>query len=343
MVYEEWLRSFKRDRIKPVYIIAAQEYFLTRRVVERIKDALWGEVGGETNYRRLDGGEAELVELLEAVNTAPFLGGRRLVVLDDADAFTKRLSPKEGEALLNYLASPNPTTTLLMVFDATDRKEWKDKYLKWTRGIKGTGDFVDCRRIYESQIPGWVRDLARDMGIKLSREALEYLGTHLGTDIQSIYTELEKLQIHAHSGSPLSLEQVQGVVGDRRQGDIFSFQHYLGEGDVAAALQMLDKLLTEGEEGPRLISSIFSYFKRLLQVKELDGLGEATQGNLAKITRTTYGRANDRFLEASRRFSKESLLRVFPRLLQADVEMKTGGPRADEALPALVAELCERV
>lgn len=343
MDFAEWRRSFKKDKIKPLYIIAAQEYYLTRRVVESIKEALWDEVGGEANYRRLDGDEVTLVELLEEVNTAPFLGRRRLVVLDAADAFTKRLNPKEGAALRGYLASPNPSTTLLMVFDATDRKEWTDKYLKWTRGIKGAGDFVDCKRIYESQIPGWVRDLARDLDIKLSKEALEYLGTILGTDIQSIYTELEKLQIHAQSGSPLSLEQVQGVVGDRRQGDIFEFQHCLGEGDVAAALQMLDKLLTGGEEGPRLISSIFYYFKVLLQIKELDERGEATQDNLAKITRTTYGRANERFLKASRRFSREELFKVFPGLLHADVEMKTGGPRADEALPALVADLCERV
>ena len=102
---------------------------------------------------------------------------------------------------------------------------------------------------------------------------------------------------------------------------------------------MLDKLLAEGEEGHRLLNRMFYYFKQLMLIKELDGRGQASPGNVSKITRNRHGKM---FIEESRRFSEEALLSVFPRLLQADIELKTGGPRADDLLPPLVAELCRR-
>jgi DNA polymerase-3 subunit delta len=338
--FDEWLKSFRADYMKPIYIIAAQEYFLTRRVVERIKEALWGEIQGETNYQRLDGAEVALAELLEAVNTIPFFGSRRLIILDSAHAFVDRLGNKERESLRGYLASPSPTTTLVMVFDATDRRKWTDKYRKWAGEIKGQGDFIDCKVIYENQVPEWVRRIAEHMGLRLNQEILDYLSVYMSTDIQSIYSELEKLAVHAASDRTLTLENVQEIVGDRRQGDIFTFQHHLGKGDTAAALQMLDKLLGEGEEGHKLLNRMYYYFKQLMLIKELDGRGQATPGSVSKITRNRYGKTNQRFIEESRRFSEEELLNVFPRLLEADIELKTGGPRADDLLPPLVAELC---
>ncbi len=342
MDFDEWLKSYKTDNIKPLYIIAAQEYFLTRRVVERIKKALWDEIQGETNYKRLDGVEVGPAELLEAVNTIPFFGSRRLIVLDSACAFTDRLGAKERESMRSYLSSPNPTTTLVMVFDAADRRKWADKYRKWTGYIKGQGDFIDCKVIYENQVPRWVRRIAGQMDMRLNQEILDYLSLHLGTDIQTIYTELEKLAVRAASDPAITLEDVQAIVGDRRQSDIFAFQHLLGEGDTAAALQMLDKLLAEGEEGHRLLNRMFYYFKQLMLIKELDGRGQASPENVSKITRNKNRKINQMFIEESRRFSEAALLSVFPRLLQADIELKTGGPRADDLLPPLVAELCGR-
>lgn len=342
MDFDEWLRSFKADKVKPLYVIAAQDYFLTRRVVERIKEAMRGDTDGETNYQRLDGTEVELVELMEAVNTIPFFGSRRLVLLDGAGELTARLGPTEEEALRKYLASPTPTTTLVMLFDATDRKKWRDKYAKWAREIKDQGHFVDCKSIYENQIPGWVKRIASYKGIELSSEAVEYLSGHMSTDIQSIYSELEKLEVHAVKGRTLTLEDVQHLVGDRRQSDIFAFQHHLGKGEVADALLMLDKLLMEGEEGPRVLNRMFHYFRQLLLIKELDERGEASPAAVSKITNNRSAKINQGFIEESRRFSKDELLNIFPRLLQTDTEMKTGGPKAEEALPPLVAELCGR-
>ncbi len=342
MTYDEWERAFKADKIKPVYIIASQEYFFARQVVQKIKEALREQTEDDTNYQRLEGAETEFTELIEAVNTVPFFGSRRLVVLESADSFVSRLNKTEQEALRNYLGSPNPSTAFMMIFDTTDQKEWRDKHLKWTKEIKGTGDFLDCRKIYENQIPRWVKRIADRIGLKLNGKAMEYVCHYMGTDVQSIYSELNKLKVSAGKKPCLTLEDVQAVVGDRRQSDIFAFQHSLGEGDTGAALEMLSKLLAEGEEWPRVLSRMFYYFKQLLLIKELDERGQAKPGNITRITRNRNGRINQKFLLASRRFSRDELLGVFPRLLQADIDMKTGGPKAENVLPPLVAELCNR-
>jgi DNA polymerase-3 subunit delta len=338
--FDAWLRSFKPDGIKTLYVIAAQEYFLTRRVVERIKEALRDDIQGDTNYQRLDGAELALPELLEAVNTIPFFGSRRLVVLEEAARFVDRLGKKEAQTLLDYLSSPCATATLVMIFDATDRRRWRDRYSRWAKSIKGHGDFVECKPVYEEQIPGWVRRMAGYRGIKLDAEAVEYLSWRLGADLQTIYSELEKLEIYAQGGRTLTLKDIQDLVGDRRQSDIFVFQHHLGGGDLAAALLMLDKLLSEGEEGIAILNRMFYYFKQLLRIKELDERGEASSGTVARITNNRSEKINRQFIEESRRFSKGELLGVFPRLLEADRLMKTGGGREHDILPALVAELC---
>ena len=340
MNYNDWSRAFDTGAVKTVYLIAAQEYFLTRRVAERVKEALWDDIQGETNYQRLDGAELGLSELMEAVNTLPFFGSRRLVVLEEAAGFTDKLGTKEAKVLLEYLARPCDTTTLVMIFDATDRRKWSKKYSKWAKSIKEQGDFVECKPVYENQIPGWIKRIANSMEIKLGGETLEYLSRRLGTDLQTIYSEMEKLKLHSGGERTLSLEEVQDLVGDRRQSNIFAFQRRLGDGDVAAALLMLDKLLSDGEEGIVILNRMYHYFKQLLFIKELDEKGEATSNTVFRITNNRLGEVNSRFIEASRRFDKGELFGVFPRLLEADKLMKTGGGRDRDILPSLVIELC---
>jgi len=230
----------------------------------------------------------------------------------------------------------------MMIFDSTDQKKWREKYLKWTKEIKGNGDFVDCRKIYKDQIPRWVKRITDRVGLKLDGNAMEYVCHYMGTDVQSIYSELDKLKVSAPKKPRLTLEDVQAVLGDRRQSDIFAFQHSLGEGDAGAALEMLNKLLSEGEEGPRILSMMLYYFKRLLLIKELDERGQAKPVNITGITKNRHWPTNQKFLLASRRFSKDEILNVFPKLLRADIDMKTGGPKAENVLPPLVAELCNQ-
>lgn len=341
MDYDEWLRSFRADKVKPVYVIASQEYFLTRRVVERVRETLWEDIAGETNYQRLDGSETSLRTLLEAVSTIPFFGSRRLVVLEGANLFVDKLKTQEREELRSYLSSPALTATLVMIFDADDRRKWSSKYSKWAKEAGDQGDFVDCKRIYENQIPAWIKRIADHKGMRLSHEVLVYLTSYLRADIQTIYGELEKLEVHAKMGRHLTLEEVRNLVGDRRRSDIFVFQHQLGGGLTAQAMLMLDRLLDEGEEGIAILNRIYTYFKQLLRIKELDEQDRATPKGITKITNNRSPKINQQFIEASRRYTREDLLNVFPRLLDADREMKTGGVKAEGILPPLVLELCK--
>ena len=78
--------SSPSSRVHPVYAVATAERLLRDNVLKDILAKLGDEMDtlGPT---RVDGAAAELAEVLDELRTLSLLGGRRVVVVNDADGF----------------------------------------------------------------------------------------------------------------------------------------------------------------------------------------------------------------------------------------------------------------
>ena len=75
-----------------VCVAFGDEAFLQRQVVVELRNAVLGDEGdGDFSLTTFDGDDANLRDVLDELSTvALFGGGKRLVVIEDADAFVTR-------------------------------------------------------------------------------------------------------------------------------------------------------------------------------------------------------------------------------------------------------------
>src|SRR6476646_9078683 len=100
----------RKGQPQPVYVLAGDEDFLKRQVVLALRQWLVGDGDDAFGYSSHSGDKAVWSAVHDELQTLPFLGGHRLVVVDGADPFVTKNRP----ALEKYVAAPSSSGVLVL-------------------------------------------------------------------------------------------------------------------------------------------------------------------------------------------------------------------------------------
>ena len=113
--------SLKHGKLDPVYFLFGEEEFLIEEALDRIVAATVDESTRSFNYDLLHGTDITTNEIIERASAYPVMADRRVVVVKDIDrTFSLRGKPDEHSPFARYLASPSPTTLLVMTAATSD-------------------------------------------------------------------------------------------------------------------------------------------------------------------------------------------------------------------------------
>ena len=315
---------------KPIYVIYGPDEFLRDHWKVEITAATLGDADRQMCLSR-HAGSAELADVLDDLRTPPFLGPRRLVIVDGADEFVA----SHRQALEQYLASPSSTGSLLLTvksFPATTRL---------AKRVNKIGLMADCRPPSARGAAGFLRDRAKARGRRFDPAAAELMIQWLGPDLARIDSELEKLALYTEGRDNVTVADVSAAVAATGGVSPWALTDSLSAGDARGALETLNKLLTQPGEEYRLLGLIGWHLRRALRGKHMQATG-AEQGQiLAAILgkNRVSGAAARSFAQLLTRRSLQQVCADFRHLLRADLAMKTG-QRPAAALQRLVVQLC---
>jgi DNA polymerase-3 subunit delta len=378
MDVDQLRRELKEEKLRPIYLLCGPETFLIEEALRDLIESLLPPEERDLGTVRLYADQAEVEEVLGEARTMPFFGRRRLVILRRIDAVEAKgweglfrasrkvaaagergeeetpdetRSTAEREArrrrLLDYLEEPNPSTHLLFVAGAVDGR------LPVVRRLREMGAVVECKPYPQEAAVRWARERAGELGCSLSREASGLLVEHIGTDLQRLTREVEKLAEHGAEGAEVTAEDVERLVVGLRERRVFELTDAIARQDVETALRGLEALLTvgEGDGRPmpplRILATLAWHVRRVWLVKDGGEMGlsdrdiyNRTVKNPVQALSTWHRRQLQELRETAGRFSEEDLDRALRRLLQADQELKGEGSGERRALETLVMDLC---
>ena len=110
-----FLERAAREKLHSVYVLHGEESFLKRRVLEAFRVRVFGPDGDDLGLSTYSGEKASFAAVHDELHTLPFLAARRLVIVENADAFVTAHRP----ALEQYVAEPAPHGILVL-----DVKSW---------------------------------------------------------------------------------------------------------------------------------------------------------------------------------------------------------------------------
>jgi DNA polymerase-3 subunit delta len=305
------------------------------------------------NIARFDGRAGLDFEALNtAVNAAPFLAPRRVMVLNHPiAAFASAPARKK---FLELLDKAQPSTTIALVEDEElKRDHW---LLKWavSRAPSGNRDHLaetgtsqaGARagvHVYNMpkrwEMPRWIEAEAKKQGGKIDPDAAARLSEMVGEDTRIAAQELTKLLTYVDFERPIRLLDVEKVSIVSAQGSVFELVDALGQNDGKKAQRVLHQLL-EDEEAFELWGMVIRQFRLLLQAREmLDEHATALEVQNALGLRDFVAQ---KVCNQAGRFSMPTLESIYHKLLEIDEGAKTSQVPLDLALDTLIVELMHK-
>ncbi|MFS8542620.1 MAG: DNA polymerase III subunit delta [Limnochordales bacterium] len=288
-----------------------EDAFARERACRLIEEALASGPGG-VDRLVLYGDETTPEAIMGAIGTGSLFGDARLVVVRGFD----RLGADGQEQLTPLLARLPAGVTVVLVATALDRRR------KGVQALIRAGRVVACDPPPRGALPQWVKQRARDLGLRLAPDAVQALLASAGPDPQTLHTELEKLATYA-GGAPVdaaTVEQVASVaIPYAAEYAVFRFADAVAEGRAQDALVILNDLLAVGHPPLALLGMMARQYRLILLV--LDAAADRRE-LAARLRLQPF--VVDRLVRQGALLGQERAAAALRRVIQADKEIKTG-------------------
>lgn len=331
-----------------IAVFYGKDEFRAREALDALRRELDVDGTLADNTERIDGAGARPDELLARCQTLPFLASRRLIVVH---GLLSRFEPERGrrrraqepplgpwQGFVDGLAAL-PETTALVFLDGELSKT--NPLLRALTDLakqleNGRGRVEEFPALRQGEVATWIRQRAQRHGLSLEARAVATLAGLIGSQLAILDSELQKLAAYAN-GETVTEEMVRSLVSSAREPSVFALADAVVEGRARDALDLLERLLVEGEPPQRLLVMIARQYRLLLQTKELLAQGARAPEISARLGMQHF--VMERLLKQAPAHTVDRLRRAYRRLLEADLSVKRGVFDDETALRLLIVEL----
>jgi DNA polymerase-3 subunit delta len=263
---------------------------------------------------------------MAAAEQLPMMSERRVVRIRDF----ARLRDADEEVLIAYLNNPSPTT--VMIFTADDL----DKRKRSTKALLDVCTVVDFSPLKDSEAKAWARSYLKSLKSVADDQVLSEIVNLIGTDVQTLANEIEKLASAAIDTGRITMELVDELIGRTRELSNFELADHLLANNRKRALETLHRLLDGGAEPLMLIGLIAGNYHRLALGKHLLARG-GREEVFRNISMPPFKR--DAYISTLQRSDSKKLARGIQLTAAADLAIKTSQATPRLQLELLVCEL----
>jgi DNA polymerase III subunit delta len=253
-----FLKANDTTSVPSVVALPGDQRFLKVACLQELARRVLGQ-DNEFGPSRFAGESTDLKAVLDELATVSMFGGRRLIVIEDADPFVTN----NRAALERYVGKPAKGGVL-----ALDVKSWP-KNTRLAKLVTASGLELDCSELKGAELLKWLTETAREAhGKSLEREAATLLSELAGPDLGLLERELAKLADYAGDRRTITPADVTTLVGGWKAETTFKMLADLRAGELGAALVELDRLLRAGEAPQRILGGVLFVYRKLAAAAE---------------------------------------------------------------------------
>jgi DNA polymerase-3 subunit delta len=298
-----------RPPLKPAYLILGDDLPKVELALRRLKARIVEQSGSDLNIDEFDAATAGGIEVVNAANTLAFLGGTRLVLAQQVQAWLKA----DKEIVAGYLRSPAPDACLALVAE----KLAPGDLLRTT--MEKHGEVLEFPAPREGQLPQWLAQEAVRAHMSLGIEEARLMIQRCGDNQSILLRELEKLQIYA-DGRPVTGDDIRLLTTATVEASIFDLLDSLALGRGSAAFSAADDLLASGERTEVLFYRILRHFQNLSRVVALRDEGMSREAIQVELKMKAF--PVRKLVEQSALLGADGIARRMAVLADTDARMK---------------------
>lgn len=316
------LAHIKNDEIRPVYLLAGDEAYLTKMYAKTLAQKALPEGLTEYNYTRFESGKTSSDEIADALFSVPFGGGVRAVQVDDID-FDKLT--QDDFAKLCELIENLPDEAVLLLCQAGTISRKKNSRPAKVADLAGTyGAAVTLAARGQADLIRFITVLCQQNGVEISPAAAKTLISCCGQDMTFLKNEAQKLCAFCESGH-ITPEDVLKLCPPALEGNVFNLAKKITAGNLGGAMGELDDLIGLGYEPLAILGAFHTNFIDTARAKAAMQSGRSQQDLIAAFPGAYKGkefRVKNAWQAAAHTGSGQ-IFAILTALAQADYQMKS--------------------
>jgi DNA polymerase III subunit delta len=305
----------------PTYFYWGEDDYQLSQAVQKLRvdidlDPLWLDF----NYAKIVAtSDQQIIDGFSQALTAPFGNGDRLTWLQDVTICQKcsELLLKELEAICQNLPSYSH-----LLFTAAQKPDGRIKSTKLLQKYASIAEFSPIAPWDTDAIATLVKQIAKQVSIKLGPDGIEMLVESVGSDQRRLKSELEKLSL-CYGDRQIGAKEVAELVIASAHNS-FQLAQAIRQRQIDRSLTILAELAAKNEPGIRLVATLSSQFRIWLWIKVMQEAGERDDKVVAEAAEIGNPKRLHFLKQEVKNWSGKQLAEVMSILLALEQDLKQG-------------------
>lgn len=287
------------------------------------------------NLKYIDFQKDSFQDLKEILQSTPMLAEKKLIILQNifsSSDFVKELL-EQAEI---FLKSKD-----IILFQ--EEKEIKRTHPLF-QFLKKHGESQEFKFLEYQQLKNWVKKEFEKEKVRIDLPALHKLIDFLGNDLWQQAQEIKKLTAYKikEKNPVITTEDIELLVRPKIELDIFKTIDFLASRNKKRTLSLIHQHLEKGDPPLYLLSLINFQFRNLLLIKSKEeSLPDMRMIHTFHLSRELglHPYVIKKIIKLTKKFSLEELKKIYKKIFQVDLAIKTGKTDPETALDMFIAEI----
>ena len=299
------------DCMKNFTLIYGLDKALIKNEIEKIRKQL-----NTSNIIKYSFGKDSLEDILLDASLVSMFGEKKFIVVWDASFFSSSGKNDDSLKMLQYFEHYNSDTYLVFVC-LTEKVDTRKKIYK---KIKEIGTVIEVTSKDDRFIREYVFRILKENHYVM--KDLSYFLDKVGTNIDNIQNELDKLFMYTIDEKNITKEDIDKLIVPFLEDEIFALTDAVIRGDTDRSLELLEEFLNKGYDEMQILVLLASQFRFMFQVKRLssknfsnDQISKELSANPYRVKKT---------IQNCYYYSDTDLLLYLKKLAELDKNIKLG-------------------
>ncbi len=310
------LSDLNNNKYAPIYFLQGEEPFFIDQVSDFIEANALDEAAKGFNQVVLYGKDVSIADVINNAKRFPMMSERQVVIVKEAQNI-KDLNKEAGDKLFGeYLDNPLPSTILVMCH----KYKKLDQRKKLGKEVAKKTVFLDTKKLYDNQVPDWIKGYVKSVGFTITEEAAYLLANFIGNNLERIANELKKIQLNLKDVKEIKGEHIHKFIGVSKEFNVFELTNALAFKNSSKAFGIAQYFAANPKENPviMVIAVLFSFFSRLLLVHSLS---DKSEKGISSALRVPFFAAKE-YKQAIANYPPQKLEYIIAQLRYADMQSK---------------------
>lgn len=322
--YDVYEQEIQKGNIKNGYVFCGLDEEFIKDGIDLIVKREVPEELKDLNLIKIDGMNTTFDEIMNACETMPFMGEKKVVIVYRA-SFLQDKSDSSGtkvyNEIKNYVSDLPSYTVLIMYYLLNDKRDRPNKNKKISN-LEKCLPVVHCDKLKKDKYLKKVSDIFKEKGKQIERVELAYFCEKVQNNFDIIKREADKLICYC-DGRDIKKSDIDLLIASSSEEDVFDLVELIAIKKVDKAIDIMKEILYKSDQHMLIISAIQKHFLRLYEIKLKIFNGKRVDDIMKEYRLPQF--VCEKLISQTSRFTERQLSELIKLCVKTETKLKSTG------------------